>query len=94
MNHFVVNSKFTSPIIDHHDSHATSAIGKRFVETRPEATLVDDRQALLNVAGFGHGHNSAILSHVKHTVGLEDGAQHVLDYDGRSGVGHEAGFLL
>ena len=94
VNDLVVNGELTPPIVDHHDSYTPSTICKGFIEARPEATLVDDRQALLHVPGFRHGHNSAILSHVKHTIGLEDGAQHILDYDRRGGVRHEAGFLL
>lgn len=56
--------------------------------------MIDDRQALLNVARLGHGNNAAIFANVEDTVGLEDGTKHILDDDRGCGIRDKARLLM
>lgn len=94
MDDLVVNSKFTATIVDDQDANAATAVGEGVVESVPEASLVDDRKTLFDISSLGHGHNSSIVTDVKHTVLLEHRPEHVLNDDGRRRVGDKAGLFM
>jgi len=88
-----VDYELAAAVADDEDSNAAAAGLEGFGETAPEVGLVDDGEALLNVAGLGHCNNNAILE-VKDTVLLEDRAEHSLDDDARAGVRDERRLLV
>lgn len=83
MDDLVVDSKLVAVIVDDEDTNAATAVVKGLVEPVEKVALVEDTEALLDVAGLGHGYNAAVVTDVKNTVLLEDRAEHVLDDDGR-----------
>lgn len=83
MDDLEVDSKFMTVIIDDKNTNAATAVVEGFGQAFEEVALVKDAKALLDIAGFGHGDNTAIVTDVKNTVLLEDRAEHVLDDDGR-----------
>jgi len=94
MNDFVVYNKLTASIIDDQDTDTATAVGKRVVQSRPQSTLINDWKTLLDIASLSHGNNTAIIAHIKDTVLLEDGAEHVLDDDRWRRIGNKAGFFM
>lgn len=94
MDDFVVNSQLYTIIIDDEDADAATAIIKRLGETLKEIALVKDGKTLLDITSLSHGDDSAILTDVENTVLLEYRTEHVLDNDGWSRVGDEAGLLM
>ena len=93
MDDFVVDGQLAPAVIDHHDAHAATAVGEGLVELHPQVVLVDDGQALADVAGLGHGHDASIIANVQHAIRLEHRTQHVLDDDAGRGVRREARLL-
>jgi len=81
MDNFVVNSEFLALIVDDEDADAASAIVERLGKAFEQTALINDWQSLLDIAGLGHGNNTAILADIKNTVLLEDRTKHVLDDD-------------
>ena len=81
MDDLVIHSEFTTSIIDDQHTDTATAIGKGFIESRPQSTLINDRQTLLHIASLGHGNNAAVIANVKDAVLLENGAEHVLHDD-------------
>jgi hypothetical protein len=94
MDDLVVDSHLEALVVDDKDADAATAIVKGLRQALEEVALVEDREALLDIAGLGHGNNTAILADVENTVLLEDRAEHVLDDDGRGRVGDEARLLM
>lgn len=94
MDDFVVDSQLTTAIVDDQNANAATTIGEGVVESGPEAILIDDRQALLDITRLGHGDNAAVITHVEDTICLEDGTKHVLDDDGWRRVRDKAGLLV
>jgi hypothetical protein len=89
-----VDGKLATAIVDDHDADRAATVGKGVVEVAPEATLVDDGEALLDITRLGHSNDVAVLADVENAVLLEDGTEHVLDNDGWRGVGDEAALLV
>jgi len=81
MDNFVVNSEFLALIVDDEDADAASAIVERLGKAFEQTALINDWQSLLDIAGLGHGNNTAILADIKNTVLLEDRTKHVLNDD-------------
>ena len=94
MNDFVVHSKLMSTIVDDHDSHATTAVRKRFIEPRPQTTLINYSKSLLDISSLSHRYNPPIVANIKHTICLEDRTQHILHNHRRCRIGDEARLLL
>ena len=94
VNDLHVNSELAPTVINDEHAHRSTAIRERVVEPAPQVIVIDDRQALLDVAGLGHGNHGAVLAHVEHAVLLEDGAEHALNHDRRRWVADEAGLLV
>jgi hypothetical protein len=94
VNDLVVDSHLHTIVVDNEDTDAASAVVEGLGETVEESALVEDGEALLDITRLGHGDDATILTDVKNTVLLEDRTKHVLDNDGRSRVGDEAGLLM
>lgn len=94
MDNLVVDAELAALVVDDENADAASAAVEGLGETLKEAALVDDGETLLDITSLGHGNDLAILTDVENTVLLEDRAEHVLDNDGRSWVGDEAGLLM
>lgn len=89
MDDLVVNSHLAAIVVDDEDADAAAAVVEAVGETAEQAALVKDREALLDVAGLGHGDDVAVIADVEDAVLLEDRAEHVLDNNRRAGVADE-----
>lgn len=90
----VVDDELAATVVDDEGTDGAVAVVERALDLAKEAVVVDDRQALLDVAGLGHADEQAVVADVEDAVLLEDGAEHALHVDGRLRVGVEAGLLL
>lgn len=88
-----VDGELLAAVVEDKDADAATARLKSLGEARVQVGLVNDGQALLDVAGLGHGHDVAVLE-VKHAVLLEDRAEHGLHDNAGSRVGDEGGLLV
>lgn len=86
VNELVIHSKLTAGIANYQDAYTATAVLEGALQATEEVALIQDWQALFDVTGLGHGHDLAVVRNVEHAVLLEDGAEHVLDDDGRGGV--------
>lgn len=93
MNDLHVNGELTATVVEDEDANRATARLESVVETRVEVGLVNNREALLDVASLGHG-NDLTLLHVEDTVLLEDRAEHGLNDDAGGRVGDERGLLM
>lgn len=93
MNDLAVDSKLAAVVGDDKDADRATASGEGAGEALPEAALVDDGKAGLDLARLGHGDDVTILK-VEDAVLLEDGAEHGLDDDAGGRVGDEGGLLV
>jgi len=57
MDDLHVDNELAAMITDDKDTHATTAGLESFGKAGPERGLLDDREILLDVAGFGHCDN-------------------------------------
>jgi hypothetical protein len=94
VNNLVVDSHLQTLVVDDKDADGATAVVERLGKAGDETTLVQDGKALLNIARLGHSDNATVLTDVENTVLLEDRTKHVLDNDGGSRVGDEAGLLM
>lgn len=94
MDDLVVNNQFTSTVVDDKGTDASSAIAVGLTDALEETTLADDREALLNITGLGHGGEETIVMDIEDTVGLVDRSKHGLDNNRGGGVGDEAGLFM
>lgn len=93
MDDLHVDSKFLSVVVEDKDTNAATARLESTGEATDEVGLVNDREALLDVAGLGHGRHVPI-SEVENAVLLEDGAEHGLNDDAGGRIGDERGLLM
>lgn len=89
-----VDDELTATVVDDEGTDRAAAISKGITDALEQTTLGDDREALLDIAGLGHGDQAAVITEVQDAVGLVDRAEHGLDNDRGGGVGDEAGLLL
>lgn len=94
MDNLVVDGHLATFVRDDEDTDAATAVVEAVLEAVEQAALVEDRETLLDVAGLSHSNNGAVVADVKHTVLLEDRAEHVLDNNRRARVADEAGLLV
>lgn len=94
MDDLVVDDELAARVIDDEDTDAATTIVERIGDLLEKTALVEDGQTLLDIAGLGHGDDTAILTNVEDTVLLEDRAEHVLNHDRRGRVGDEARLLM
>lgn len=93
MDNLDVDGELAAVVVQDESADAATARLEGVGQTAPEVGLVNDRQALLDVTGLGHGGDVAI-SEVEDAVLLEDGAKHGLDDDAGGGVGDEGRLLM
>ena len=94
MDDLVVNSQFLALIVNDKNANTATAIIEAVGQPAEEVALVEHLQALLDIAGLGHGDDTTIITDVQHAVLLEDWAEHVLDDDGGRWVADEAALLV
>lgn len=94
MNNLHVHDEFPPTIINHQHSDAPTALAERTLDPGKQTTLVNDRQALLDITGLGHGDDQAVLSDVQDAVLLEHGAEHGLHHDAGGRVADERTLLV
>lgn len=94
MNDLHVDHEFPTAVVDHEHPDAPATLAERALDPGGQAALVDDRQALLDVTGLGHGDDQAVLPDVQDAVLLEDGAEHGLDDDAGGRVADERTLLV
>lgn len=88
-----LDSELTASVGDDQDTNGAAASGEGATEAVPEAGLVNDGQASLDLTGLGHADDNAVL-HVKNTVLLHDRAKHGLDDHTGGRVGDEGRLLV
>lgn len=93
MDDLHVDGELAATVVEDEDTEAATAGLESVVEAGVQVGLVNDGEALLDVAGLGHGDDVALL-HVKDTVLLEDRAEHGLDNDAGGRVRDERGLLV
>lgn len=93
VNDLAVDGKLAAVVGDDKDADRATAGGESAGEALPEAALVDDGKAGLDLARLGHGDDVTILK-VEDAVLLEDGPEHGLDDDAGGRVGDEGGLLV
>lgn len=81
MDDLVVNNEFATTVIDNKGSDTASTIIEGSGDLVVETTLINNREALLNITALSHTDDSAILSQIKDSVLLEDRSEHALDDD-------------
>src|SRR5215471_9320249 len=81
MDNLVINNKLTTSIVDDKSTDASSAIGEGIADAIPEATLIDNRETLLDITGLCHSDNPSIVTHIQNTVRLVNRPKHALDDD-------------
>ena len=64
MNDFVVHSKLTTTVVDNKNTHATTSVSEAIVKPGPEPSLVDHWKTLLDIAGLGHGDDTAVVTDI------------------------------
>jgi len=94
MNDLVVNNQFSPSIIDDQSPHTATPIRKRPVNLVVQATLINDRQTLLDIPTLRHADQAAILTHIQDAILLEDRAQHALHHDRVTGVADKGALLV
>lgn len=82
MDDLVVNDELTATIIDDESTDATTSISESSTDPPEQVALGDDRKALLDITGLGHGNELSVIAEVKDAVGLVDRTQHGLDNNG------------
>jgi hypothetical protein len=90
----VVNDQLSATVVDDQRSHAASAVCKSCLDLAVEPTLIDDPQALLDIASLGHADNQAIRAHVKNAVLFVDRTDHALNVDAWLRIAHEGALFL
>lgn len=93
MDDLHVNSELAAVVVEDESTDTATARLEGAAKTRPQVGLVNDGQALLDITALGHGDNATALE-VKHTVLLENGAEHGLDNHARSRVGDKGRLLV
>lgn len=94
VNHLQVDNQLASTLVDHQHPDTSVSLVVGTLDLFEKVALVDDGDALLDVAALGHGHDLAIVADVQNTVLLEDGAEHGLHHDRGLGVAHKGALLV
>lgn len=93
MDDLEVDGELLAVVVEDKDADGATATLEGVAETAGKVGLVNDGQAVLDVAGLGHGNHEALLD-VEDAVLLEDGAEHGLDDDAGGRVGDEGRLLV
>jgi hypothetical protein len=94
MDNLVVNHQLTATIIDDQCPNTSSAICEGCINLAIKATLINDSQALLDIASLGHADDQTIPAHVEDAILLVDWAEHALYIDAGLRVAHEGALFL
>lgn len=94
VDHLVVDNQLATSVVDDQSTNAATALREGVADALEQVALVKDSQALLDIAGLGHGDDVSVLMDVQDTVGLVDRAEHGLDNNRVGGVGDEARLLM
>jgi hypothetical protein len=89
-----VDDQLAATIVDDKSADTATALVEGAADAAEEASLGNDRDALLDVAELGHGNEGGIVVEVQDAVGLVDRPKHRLDNNRRRRVGDEARLLL
>jgi len=90
MDNFVVNSKFLARIRNDKNADRSRSTAECLLETRPEMTLIDHFESLLNFASLSHGNELSIFPDINQAILLEDGAKKRMENDRRGWVRNNA----
>lgn len=88
-----VDGELAALVGEDQDADAAAAGVEGPGDLLPQVGLVEDGEALLDLARLGHAGEGAVV-HVEDAVLLEDGAEHGLDDHAGGGVGDEGGLLV
>jgi hypothetical protein len=68
MDNLVINNELTAAIINHKSANASFAISEGITDSGPQTALVNDPDALLDVAGRRHTNNASIVTQIQNAV--------------------------
>jgi len=94
MDDLVVDSQLAATVVDDKHTYRAASVTESFVDTLKQLVLIDDGETLLDITSLGHGNNTAVTTHVKDAVLLEDGAKHGLNDDTGLRVGNKGALLV
>lgn len=94
MDDLVVNDELSATVVDDESAHAATAVIEGTADLGVETTLVNNGQALLDIAGFSHADDGTIISEIEDSVLLENGSKHALDDDRWFWVAAEGALLV
>lgn len=94
VDNLVIDSEFLAVVADDQDAHGTRSTTESLLQTRPEVTLVNDTETLLDLTSLGHGNKLTIITDIDQTVLLEDGTEQRVENDGRRWVGYHTRLLV
>jgi len=84
MHNLVVDCKLLAVVRDDKHTNGTGTTAESLLQAAPQVTLVNNLQALLDLAGFGHSNKLVVIANVDETVLLEDRAKQRME-DNRGG---------
>lgn len=90
----IINYQLAATIIDDESTNASATVTEGITDAVKQVTLVNNREALLDITGLGHGDDTAILTNIQNAVGLVDGTEHALDNNRGGRMRDEARLLV
>lgn len=75
MDNLVVDSQLLTVVRDDQDANGTGSVAESLLQAAPEVSLVNNLQALLDLASLGHGNELSVIADVDEAVLLEDGSE-------------------
>jgi len=94
VGNLVVDSEVLALVVDDEDADGTGAAAESLLDLGEELALVDDLEALLDLAGLGHDDELAVIADVDEAVLLEDRAEERVEDDGWGWVRDDARLLV
>lgn len=93
MHDLHVDGELLAVVVEDQDADGATARLKGVRKAAREVGLVNDGEAVLDVASLGHGNDQTVLE-IEDAVLLEDGAEHGLDNDAGGRVADKGGLLV
>ena len=81
VNSLVIDSQLLAVILDDENPNGARSTAEGLLDAVVQAALIDHLETLLDLAGFGHGHQPSIVTDVDEAVLLEDGAEERVEHD-------------
>lgn len=94
MDNLVINHELPAAIVDDQGADTATTITESTIDLGEEAALVDDGQALLDIAAVGHADQTSVLTDVEDAVVLVHRTQHALNHNGVARVADEGALLM